>query len=221
MPDSGKKIRFSMRRAPQDTTAREVSAAYDKAVARGSDAGLLDEVAKLRAAFQKRTGAFRPEDAWFEARSRAFWDDAVTGGFGADELDPAMAKRFRGAHRGLFAVGHDEDGDAHLVDRWSGAELLVRYLDEAQAVDFDNAEGLVDARVVAGTDDGVLYVLPGAFHHGADATEPIEKVLAAARQRGLGTIAVLDALMRMELVFRTSSRVKAAFAYRVESLPRA
>jgi hypothetical protein len=31
---------------------------------------------------------------------------------------------------------------------------------------------------------------------------------------------VLDALLRMEHVFRSSSRVKVAFAYRVESLPR-
>jgi hypothetical protein len=46
------------------------------------------------------------------------------------------------------------------------------------------------------------------------------KVIAAARERDMTTGEALDALLRMELVFRSSSRVKAAFAYRVESLPR-
>jgi len=63
-------------------------------------------------------------------------------------------------------------------------------------------------------------VLPGALHHGPDALEPLVKVIAAARERDLETGDLLDALLRMELVFRSSSRVKAAFAYRVESLPR-
>ena len=54
-----------------------------------------------------------------------------------------------------------------------------------------------------------------------DALAPLELVLAAARQRDMSTEAVLDALLRMELVFRSSSRVKAGFAYRVESLSRA
>jgi hypothetical protein len=34
------------------------------------------------------------------------------------------------------------------------------------------------------------------------------------------TTDVLDALMRMDLVFRSSSRVKASFAYKVEALSR-
>ena len=66
-----------------------------------------------------------------------------------------------------------------------------------------------------------LFVLPGALHHGSEATEPLLKVIAAAREREMATGDVLDALLRMELVFRSSSRVKAGFAYRVESLPRA
>jgi hypothetical protein len=120
-----------------------------------------------------------------------------------------------------------DDRGARLVDLWSGAELIVRHLDEAQAVTLKHAEGPMDARVVAGpvsasAPDEVasLYVLPGALHHGPDALEPLEKVIAAARARDMATGDVLDALLRMELVFRSSSRVKAAFAYRVESLPR-
>jgi hypothetical protein len=67
-------------------------------------------VAKMRAAFEARTGAFAPEDAWFEERSRAFWCDAVTRGrFGREvEQDlPSEDRRWLGplerAHRGLFA----------------------------------------------------------------------------------------------------------------------
>jgi hypothetical protein len=187
----------------------------------------------MRERFMKRTGAFGPEDAWFEARSRAFWDDALTTqGFArlaaphAGAEVAAVVARFDRAHRGVFLVEDVDDRGARLVDLWSGAELIVRHLDEAQAVTLEHAEGPMDARVVAGpaetsADVPSLYVLPGALHHGSDALEPLVKVIAAARERDMETGDVLDALLRMELVFRSSSRVKAAFAYRVESLPRA
>lgn len=163
----------------------------------------------MREAFEKRTGAFGPEDAWFEPRSRAFWDDALTTqGFGGD--------RFARAHRGIFVVEDVDDRRAHLVDLWSGAELLVRHLDEAQADTLTHAEGAMDARVVGSGDE--LFVLPGALHHGPDALTPLTQVLDAARKDEMATGDVLDALLRMELVFRSSSRVKAAFAYRTSGL---
>lgn len=189
----------------------------------------------MRERFEKRTGAFGPEDAWFEPRSRAFWDDALTTqGFARLAAPHAgggvagVVARFERAHRGVFLVEDVDDRGARLVDLWSGAELMVRHLDEAQAVTLEHAEGPMDARVVAGPrSEGAaegevpsLYVLPGALHHGSDALEPLVKVIAAARERDMATGDVLDALLRMELVFRSSSRVKAAFAYRVESLPR-
>lgn len=183
----------------------------------------------MRELFQSRTGAFGPEDAWFESRSRAFWDDALTTqGFAriaAPHLAEGMAAvvaRFDRAHRGVFVVEKADDHGAHLVDLWSGAELLVRHLDEAQAVTLEHAEGAMDGRVVAGPakagEVAPLFMLPGALHHGPDAAEPLQKVIAAARERDMKTDDVLDALLRMELVFESSSRVKAAFAYRVESL---
>src|ERR1700722_6059279 len=68
-------------------------------------------VGALRAKFEARTGAFAPEDAWFEERSRAFWCDAVTRGrFGravAADLTPeeqAWIVPLERAHRGLFRV---------------------------------------------------------------------------------------------------------------------
>ncbi len=190
----------------------------------------------MRQSFETRTGAFGPEDRWFEARSRAFWDDALTTqGFArlaaphlGDDVgggDPDLASvvgRFDRAHRGMFVVEESGDGAAHLVDLWSGAELIVRHLDEAQAVTLEHAEGAMDARVIAGpAKDGAvppLFLLPGALHHGPDAIEPLQKVMAAARERDMATGDVLDALLRMQLVFESSSRVKASFAYRVESL---
>jgi hypothetical protein len=248
-----------MGRSLQDTTAAAVLAAYEAVVSlatspvlsgrarasqpEGPSLDLAAEARRMRARFEKRTGAFGPEDAWFEPRSRAFWDDALTTqGFArlaaphaaapcaphAPGVDAAgVVTRFDRAHRGVFLVDDVDDRGARLVDLWSGAELIVRHLDEAQAVTLEHAQGPMDARVVAGPvsesaadEVASLYVLPGALHHGSDALEPLVKVIAAARARGMATGDVLDALLRMELVFRSSSRVKAAFAYRVESLPR-
>lgn len=173
------------------------------------------EASRLRDAYQLRTGVFGPEDPWFETRSRAQWDDILS--------SPGF--QYERAHRGFFVVADTEgeggeDADARLVDLWSGAELLVHHLDEAQALALDHAEGPIDARVVAAGDPPALFVLPGAYHHAADALEPATAVLGAARDRGMETTAALDALMRMDLVFRSSSRVKASFAYKAEGLSR-
>ena len=150
--------------------------------------------------------------------SEHFFDDVVF-----TRLVQAVAMPFARAHRGVFVVEDVDRAGAHLVDLWSGAELLVRHLDEAQATTLTHAEGAMDARVVAdaSADSAALYVLPGALHHGPDALEPISEVLAAARDRDMATGDVLDALLRMELVFRSSSRVKAGFAYRTSALPAA
>jgi hypothetical protein len=191
----------------KDTTAAKVLAAYDALVAEAEPrAGALREV------FQKRTGVFHAEDPWFETRSRACWDDALT--------TQAFGQTFARAHRGFFVVSDVDDRGALLLDLWSGAELLVRHLDETQALTLQHAEGAIDARVVAAGDPASLYVLPGAYHHAADALEPSVVVLGGARDRGMETGEALDALLRMDLVFRASSRVKASFAYRVESLGR-
>ena len=207
-----------MARRDNDTTAGKLLAAYDAIVARAANAGDLGEAAALmREAFQWRTGSFRPEDPWFETRSRAFWDDALTTqGFAALAGDASFGR----AHRGFFLVSDVDDAGATLTDLWSGAELLVRHLDEAQALALEHAAGGIDARVVAAGDPPSLYALPGAYHHAPDALEPAIEVLGGARDRGMETGDALDALLRMDLVFRSSSRVKASFAYRVEGLSR-
>src|SRR5213080_4531956 len=104
-----------MGRASQDTTSRTLVAAYDAVVALGAGS-LAEDARRMREVFQKRTGGFLPEDPWFEARSRAFWDDALTTqGFAAlakDELDDALIPRFARAHRGLFQVMDVDDAGA-------------------------------------------------------------------------------------------------------------
>jgi hypothetical protein len=182
---------------------------------------------ELRDAFQRRTGAFRPDDPGpdVDARTRAFWDDALTvpafaaraaevAGVTESPLLPALAR----AHRGLFVVEALDGGRAHLEDLWSGAELLVEIEGETQALALEHAEGAFDGRVVAA--GASLHLLPGAFHHPLDASPHLAAVLDAARDAGLGTRDVLDALLRMERVLRTSSRVKAGYAYRASSLGR-
>jgi hypothetical protein len=178
-------------------------------------------VARLRADFVARTGAFAPDDPWFEERSRTFWCDAVTSGrFGrevaaslSDEERACLAPLER-AHRGLFRA----DGDL-LVDVWSGAELLVTAADDASRAELDASTGqLFDGRV-AGTDAPYcVALLPGAAFHSQEATPHIEPLLRAARSQRLSTTQVLDALLRMQRSLRALSRVKPAYAYRIEAL---
>jgi hypothetical protein len=197
-----------MARSSNDTTARELLAAYDGEVAKAAEDAA--ESAERRDAYQRRTGSFGPEDPWFETRSRALWDDVIT----------SEGYPFFPAHRGFFVVDELGPDGVVIADLWSGAELIVHPLDEAQALALEHAEGPMDARVVAWGDPPALFVLPGAYHHAADALEPALLVLGGARDRNFATVDALDALMRMDLVFRSSSRVKVAFAYKVEALSR-
>lgn len=185
----------------------------------------------MRRAFEARTGAFRPEDAWFEVRSRAFWDDAVcTQGFAKDvegELDEearAWVSPLLRAHRGLLQVSSGADeGPVVLEDLWTGAEFVVDAIDTSSREALSAATGLFDARLVGGPlGSGVtVAMLPGALYHPEDASDAMGAVLAEARVRRLGTGDSLDALLRMERLLRTLSRVKTSYAYRIDALPRA
>jgi hypothetical protein len=183
-------------------------------------------VATMRATFEGRTGAFVPEDPWFEARSRAFWDDAVTTqGFARtieDEL-PERARvwvpRLERAHRGLFVPAGRGSRDAVVLrDVWGGAEMVVHDIDDAMRDALAAASAPLDARLVGSDDPARVGILPGAVFHPADAAAPIEAVLAKARSDGRTTGDVLDALLRMERGLRASARVKAGYAYRPERL---
>jgi len=182
-----------------------------------------DAVAALRASYEARTGAFVPEDTWFEERSRAFWCDAVTVGRFGRQVEEALTdhervwlKPLERSHRGLFRA----EGEV-LVDVWSGAELLVTQLEDSSRAELDASSGqLFDARVVGHDDPFVIALLPGAVFHPRDATACIPPVLAAAHEQKMRTDETLDALLRMNRALRSLSRVKVGYAYRPEALSR-
>lgn len=212
---------------------------YERAVALGGTPAHAARVAEMRRVFEVRTGAFGHQDPFFEARSRAFWDDAVTRQEFAREVsrelgadaDPVI-DAFARAHRGIFRVGSEREREresdereahaagAHFIlrDAWSGAELVVDAADDGSREALHAAAGLFDARIVATAEPLAVTILPGAIFHPEDASESIEAVLQAARKRELTTGDVLDALLRMERSFRSLSRVKAGYAYRPDGL---
>jgi len=226
----------------------EVTPAYEAVLAAGAAERHAEHVRGMRRAFEARTGAFTPEDPWFEARSRAFWDDAVTaGGFArhvaAEVAESPWVDAFGRAHRGLFLARLDVDADDTarldagafgaagtarldaelwvLEDVWGGADFLVGAPGEGlreALLASIHSGSLLDGRVVARDEPTMLALLPGAVFHPADATEPIHVVLEAARARDVATGTVLDALLRMERNLRSLSRVKAAYAYRPDAL---
>ena len=211
--------------------AMDVAAAVDAMLALAAAPSRQERVLAMRAEFEARTGGFSPRDSFFEARSAAFWDDALTrGAFGrelAAELTDearALVEPFARAHRGLFSVARPLEGrdrvephdDAFLlVDVWSGTELVAEPSAPGLRDALASASGLVDARVVGA---GRIAVLPGAVFHHADALAPTLALLPEAHARGLSTHDALDALLRMDRALRTLSRVKPAFAYRKEAL---
>jgi hypothetical protein len=197
---------------------------YERAVALGGTPAHAARVAEMRRAFESRTGAFGHRDPFFEPRSRAFWDDALTRqGFAREvsgELGPDAAPAtlaFARAYRGIFRAS-EESPRFILRDAWSGAELVVDAADDGSREALHAAAGLFDARVVATLEPLAVTILPGALFHPEDASDSIEAVLDAARAKSLATDDVLDSLLRMERSFRSLSRVKAGYAYRPDAL---
>lgn len=85
--------------------------------------------------------------------------------------ETAIAACFERSHRGFFLVEEVDERQAHLVDVWSGAELLVRVIDDTQALTLEHAEGPMNTRVSAMPGSAELVVLPGAYHHPAEHAE--------------------------------------------------
>lgn len=198
-------------------------AVYDAVVALAGHPTHEPLVHALQEIFFTRTGAFSSDDPWFERRTRAFWDDALTRGGLATRLAPELsadearvARTFARAHRGLFSI-EPEDERVRFHDLVSDAVFWVESFDFAsKAGIFHHEGGLCDARLVA-SDEAVVAMLPGAFFHPDDATPSVRLVLEEAKARGMDTQTTLDALLTMELRLCTLSRVKASFAYRLSS----
>ncbi len=215
--------------------ATPFEAAYEAIVAALSRATFEGAIREARRVFGARTGEVDDDDDGFEGRMAAFWDSAVTSpellgrlhGVVGPEYEPWLVA-FGSAHRGLFVVEPEaDDHRAELVlrDVWSGASFFVRPLPRPETLlALRGSEGLFDGRLVGRATPLEIALLPGAFFHPPDATGAIEAVLAAARGRApherLATADVLDALMHMEARLRGHSRVKAAYAYRAERLPK-
>ncbi len=200
-------------------------ATYDALVALAGRPEHAGRVSALLAAFSARTGAFSAEQPWYERRSRAFWDDALTSGglavelaseLGPDRAAIARATALATAHRGIYELAPDaEQQRVRFEDLWSGAVFFVTAFDEGtRAGIFRHEGGLCDGRLVADA-EGAVSLLPGAFFHPEDATPAVRATLDEARRRQLGTHALLDALLLMEHRLLTLSRVKASFAYRL------
>lgn len=203
---------------------------HDRLVSLGGSEAHAERRRELRERFQTRTGHYTADDPWFEARSRAFWDDALTSGGLALELAPELgedcgplAERLATAHRGLFECIDVDRERAVVLDAWTDVELEVTLLDDSLRPTLTHSAGsepqsYFDGRVVASEDPLVVALLPGALFHPPDASEAIDRVLEAAAARGMSGDEALDALMRMELRFRSMSRMKAAFSYKAEAL---
>jgi hypothetical protein len=202
--------------------ASALADAHEAIVAMAARPEHAARAAEMRRVFEERTGHFGNLD--FEARTRAFWDDALTRQRFARDVEkglpPPAAAWVPGlthAHRGLFRA-EVAFGRQVLVDVWGGARFFVDEIDEASRDAVDAASAPFDARLAAHPDEPVIAMLPGAIFHPAEAASAMDKVIATARERALGTDDVLDALLRMELSLRTLSRVKPAYAYRTEAL---
>ncbi len=188
-------------------------------------ARLLEELGRpphaftsLRASFVARTGEYGVEDPWFDARQRAFLDDAITHAsvLGNVELGDALlvnlASACQRAMRGVFEV--HRSGDTYMFrDAWTLASFYIVPGDQELARALSVTEqAMVDARLLNWQNR--IVVLPGAFFHPEEATPSLSNLIAFAREDGRDREACLDAFMRMERSFRVSSRVKAAHVYR-------
>lgn len=207
------------------------NAAYEELLGLGATAAWAAVVADMRRHFEERAGAFGPEDAWFEARGRAFWDDALTTqSFGtkaesaAGEAAREWGPRFARAHRGLFRARH-EAGSFVLTDVWGGAEFSIDRPHEALASELEAASSdgdgenqLFDGRLVGSAAPFSVVLLPGAVFHRAEASDAILAVVAAAKSKEMPRDRALDALLRMDRKLQSHARVKATYAYRPELL---
>lgn len=211
--------------------AMSALAAYEELLALGAKPALAEAVAEMRSSFEARTGAFGPDDAWFDTRGQAFWDDALaTQKFGRRAFDSlsegarAWSPRFERAHRGLFRANH-EAGAIVVADLWSGAAFVIDAPSdalasalEAASVDTAGEDQLFDGRVVGCADPFSVVLLPGAVFHRAEASAAIEAVVAEAKKKDLAKEDALDALLRMDRKLQSHARVKPTYAYRADLL---
>jgi hypothetical protein len=190
--------------------------------ARGGAADHRERVLEMRKAFERRTGAFGPDDAWFESRSAAFWDDALVHGFARDvmvEVDEplrACVDAIERAHRGLFSVHRKHK--TLLECAVTGAVFAIDPPGGGLADALERADGFVQGFVAGAMNPEQVVLLPGTVFHASEASEAIEALLPVAVERKVPDPELFDALLRMDRTLRAMPRAKATLAYRQEAL---
>jgi hypothetical protein len=191
--------------------------------ARGGAPEHHERVLEMRRDFERRTGSFGPEDAWFDARSSAFWDDALVHGFAravmteVPETLRSSVDAIERAHRGLYAVHRKQK--TLLECSITGAVLAIDPPHGGGLADaLERVEGFVQGFVAGANDPEQVVLLPGAVFHAPEASAAIEAVLPIARERAIPDAELLDALLRMDRTLRAMPRAKAQLAYRPEAL---
>lgn len=188
--------------------------AYEELMTRGGAPEHEAEVRARRSAFEKRTGAFGVDDPWFDARSKAFWDDALVRGFArlvqgeVSESSAAHVAAIERAHRGLFLAR--EIGGPILECAITGAAFPL--------TGAPLGEGFVQGWVAGAASPREIVLLPGAITHAPEATGAIESLLERAAALRLRKDDLLDALLRMDRTLQAMPRPKAQLAYRPEAL---
>ena len=201
-----------------------LSAVYEELLERANSTPYEDKTRSWVRAFLERTGTFHADHPCALYRLAAAWEDALCrGGLAAallqrlhDEAERSVARLVTRAHRGVFRF--ETEAGRHLVhDIWSGASfMLVGRDDIGREVAGDNLGGVCQGRVVAAADGCAL--LPGVVFHAPEASADITAAVHHASTLGMATDDLLDALLRMDHAYRTLSRVRPQFAYRLRAL---
>lgn len=202
-----------------------LTAVYDELLTRAAAAPFEALAQRQRADFEQRTGAVPPEHPARSARDAASWEDTLVAGGLARQIaatldDPAersLALVFARAQRGVFVpVRH---GSAPcLRDLWGGGEFLLLARDDVGRA-LGEVEGVpMVGRIVAGADG--CAVLPGRIWLPAEVLALLPEILRAARARSFDTDALAEALLWMEHLMATLSRIKPQYAFRAEGLDR-
>lgn len=181
------------------------------------------EIAASRADFVARTGSFEPDEAFYEERVRAAFDDAVTS-FGAPRA--AMLRRWLQAHdeprsrallrtwRTLLRV--EKVGDHALVRALlTDAEFLV-VRDDGPACKLREGD-LFDGRLFV--HEGVR-LLPGPVFFERDAHQAIGEVIAEAKRHERGSEVSCDALLRMQMRRLRQPGLRVHHVYRWDAFER-
>lgn len=185
------------------------------------------ELAAARDAFSARTGAFEPNEPFYEERIRAFFDWLVIEHEGGGWLrrlvarrdltdsDRDLARRLATSMRSLWRVTERaREGDPILECLLGGARLVVRR-DEGPAARLTPGDVLDGRLVGAGP---VALLAPGPVFHPREAHDALGRLLEDARAAGRSPDAMLDPLLRMRMRFDRFTSMDARHVYRADAL---